>query len=145
LGYAVEINGTIFVQIFIFLMILLWLSRSLFAPILRLFEERERRIEGAQEEARKLSALAHEKSQVFEIEYEKAKENARQTLSELKRSLEKELNEKIEEVKALAKEKIRAAERELLEQENQVRKQLLTDSINSISDEILKVVTKKSA
>jgi F-type H+-transporting ATPase subunit b len=93
LGWAVELNGTIFVQVFIFLSLLVWLSPTLFGPIMRLFEEREQRIDGAKRIAAELSGFADEKAKLFQIEYEKARTEARHTLTALKLEMEREYSE----------------------------------------------------
>ena len=54
-----EVNSTLLIQLVLFLSLLGLLSHSLFAPILKLFEERERRIAGAQAEA----AVLHKQAQ----------------------------------------------------------------------------------
>lgn len=123
-----ELNITIFLQIFIFVMLLLWLSKSLFKPIMRLFEERERRIEGAQQEAASFNSLAEEKWKTFEIQYAQAKENARQALSELKHQMEKENSELLEVAKASARERLVTAEKALLKEEQQIKEQLQKSS-----------------
>lgn len=123
-----EVNATIFLQIGIFLCLLVWLSRSLFAPILRLFDERERRIDGARIEASEFNALADEKAATFELEFARARDHARHQLSALKHSMDKEHNELLDSVKALAKDKIAKAEAELVHQEASVREQLRANS-----------------
>lgn len=139
-----ELNGTIFLQVLIFLTLLLWLSRSLFAPILRLFDERERRIVGAKEAALELSARALEKSQSFDIEYEKAKSTARHALNELKQDMEKEHSEILNEAKALARETLRKAEADLEKQEEEIRPQLLAASM-ALADDIVGTLLKKKS
>ena len=72
-----EINATILVQIFLVVALLLWLSPTLFAPIMRLFDERERRIFGAKEESLRMNREASEMSQVFDQKLDEARLNAR--------------------------------------------------------------------
>lgn len=139
-----EINGTIFLQVFIFLTLLMWLSRTLFAPILRLFEEREQRIDGAKKIALELSNLADEKSKTFLAEYEKAKGEARHTLSEMKHAMDKEYTEALERVRSSAREKLMAADEELLEQEQQIREELFRKSAG-IANDIVKAMVHSRA
>ncbi len=139
-----ELNATIFVQIFIFMTLLLWLSRALFAPILALFDEREKRIGGAKREAQELITLAEEKGRLFELEYEKARLEARHTLSSLKLEADKEQGIIIARVRQEAKEKLDRAEEELKEEERQVRSQLSAAS-ESVSADIIKVLMAQKA
>lgn len=139
-----ELNGTIFLQIFIFLTLLLWLSQTLFAPIMRLFEEREQRIEGAKRIARELSGLADEKSKTFLTQYEKARGEARVLLSEMKHAMDKEFTDALERVKAGARDKLLAADRELGEQETRIREELVGRSAG-IADDIVKAMVRRSA
>ena len=119
-----ELNGTIFLQVFIFLSLLIWLSRTLFAPILRLFDERELRIDGAKRIASEMSNLADEKAKRFAVEYERAKMEARHALAEQKNRMEREHAEALDKVKAEARNKMLAAEAELGQQENKIREEL---------------------
>lgn len=116
-----ELNGTIFLQMLIFLTALLWLSRYLFLPLISLFEERDRRIEGAKQESEKLNAMALEKERVFDQEFEKARDKARELLAHIKQATEKEHGLRLEKVKADAFLKIRAAEEDLKKQSEEIR------------------------
>ncbi len=124
--------------------LLLWLSRALFAPILALFDEREKRIGGAKREAQELITLAEEKGRLFELEYEKARLEARHTLSSLKLEADKEQGIIIARVRQEAKEKLDRAEEELKEEERQVRSQLSAAS-ESVSADIIKVLMAQKA
>jgi F-type H+-transporting ATPase subunit b len=69
----VDVNLTFLVQVGLFVVLMLVLKPVLFDPMLKLFEEREKRIEGAKVQARRLD----EKSGVALSEYEKAMAKAR--------------------------------------------------------------------
>jgi len=139
-----EVNGTIFLQIFIFLTLLLWLSRSLFAPILRLFDERDRRIVGAKEQALTLNSLAEEKANAFDIAYENARTTLKSTLSELRRNMDKEHLDALAHIKAVAQEKLKKAQDDLVEQEKEIRQKLVGASVG-IADDIVNSFLHKSA
>jgi F-type H+-transporting ATPase subunit b len=124
----VEVNGTIFIQIILFLSLVLWLSRFLFAPIMRLFDERERRIEGAKEEAARLSQQAEEKAQEFKRLYEEARSNARAFLSEQKRAADKEISELLDQTRTVLKERLKTAELEMHDEEIRERSRLMEKS-----------------
>ncbi len=137
-----EVNGTIFLQIIIFLTLLLWLSRSLFAPILRLFDEREKRIYGAKAEALELSKLADERASAFDTAYDKARKAGKHALSELRQTLEKEQQESLAMAKTLAKEKIERAKHELMQQEKEAEQKLASLS-SSLADDIIAALLRK--
>jgi F-type H+-transporting ATPase subunit b len=69
----VDVDLTFIVQLVLFVVLTLILKPVLFDPMLKLFEERERRIDGAKLAARKTD----EKSAQAETEYEKAMGKAR--------------------------------------------------------------------
>jgi F-type H+-transporting ATPase subunit b len=69
----VDVDATFVVQIVLFVVLTLVLKPILFDPMLRLFEERERRIDGAKAEARTID----EKSTTALAEYEAAMLSAR--------------------------------------------------------------------
>jgi F-type H+-transporting ATPase subunit b len=138
----VEINATILVQIFLVVALLLWLSPALFAPIMRLFEERERRIVGAQEASAQMSKEALAKAQAFDKQYEQARHNARQVLTELKTKADHEQAQTLGAVRSQAKEQIKAAEQELIREETRVRAELVVVE-DDIAKEIVKTLTAK--
>lgn len=123
-----ELNGTIFIQIFIFVVALLWLSKSLFEPIIRLFEERDRRISGAKSESEQLLTKAQEKSDQFDREYNKAKEKAREFLAHIKANNERDQSDKLALCKASVLEKLKASERDLEEQSKKAHTRLDADA-----------------
>ena len=67
-GVDVDINWTFAAQLVLFVLLFLVLKPLLFDPMLRLFEERERRIEGAKNEAREMYKEADEKFAKYEAE-----------------------------------------------------------------------------
>jgi F-type H+-transporting ATPase subunit b len=139
----VEINITIILQIFIFVALLLWLSPMLFAPILRLFDERERRIVGSLEEAKVLNQAAIEKGKTFDEQYQNARDKARESLSLMKQATDKEHREVIDQAKHVAKEKIEQADKLLVAEENQARLELSRAS-EVIALDIINALTKKA-
>lgn len=138
-----EINATILVQIFLVVALLLWLSPSLFAPIMRLFDERERRIFGAKEESALMNREALEMSQVFDQKLEEARLGARQILTELKVDADREQAQVLAEVRAEAKVKLDKAESELLHEEKRVRAELALAK-DEMAEEIVKSLMAKS-
>jgi F-type H+-transporting ATPase subunit b len=70
---SVDFDATFVVQVVLFVGLMLFLKPYLFDPMLKLFEERERRIDGARLQARKID----EKSGEALAEYESAMAKAR--------------------------------------------------------------------
>ena len=75
-GVDVDINWTFAAQVVLFVLLFLALKPLLFDPMLRLFEERERRIEGAKNEAREMYKIADEKIAKYEEELVGVKRSA---------------------------------------------------------------------
>jgi F-type H+-transporting ATPase subunit b len=69
----VDFDATFLVQLVLFVGLTLFLKPMLFDPMLKLFEERERRIDGAKLQARRID----EKSSAALVEYETAMAKAR--------------------------------------------------------------------
>ena len=67
-GVDVDINWTFAIQLGLFFILFLLLGPLLFNPMLRLFQEREKRIEGAKNEAREMYAEADAKIAKYEEE-----------------------------------------------------------------------------
>ena len=139
-----EINVTIFLQIFFFLVLLLWLSKFLFAPIMRLFDERERRIEGAKIKAIELQSKAQGMADEFDNRYLSAQDEARKHLAHLKHSIDKEHQEIIDRAKSVAREWIQKAQDDLVREEGQARKELMAES-NIMAENVISAFLRRSA
>lgn len=122
-----EINATLLVQIVLFLLLFAWLSQFLFAPLLRLFDERERRIEGAREEAVHLSQSAHEKLALVEERVRLAQKDARQVLLALKAEGAEYQRQVLDAARQKAKQKSEEAHQRLLVQVDQTKGELSRD------------------
>jgi len=77
-GVRIDFDRTFLVQMVIFAALIVVLKPLLFDPVLRVFQERERRTEGAREDARQMQEEAGELLQ----EYERALARVRQVASE---------------------------------------------------------------
>jgi F-type H+-transporting ATPase subunit b len=131
-----EINATLLVQIVLFLLLLAWLSRFLFAPLLRLFDERERRIEGAREEAARLSQNAHEKLAQVEERIRLAQKEARQVLAELKAEGAEYQRRILDAAKQEARQKSEQAQAQLVVEVQRVKTEL-RHQVGSLSELVL--------
>jgi F-type H+-transporting ATPase subunit b len=69
----IEINFTILIQAFNFFLLLVILNKILYKPILKILDEREQRIDGQQQQAKKII----EDGQVLQSDYNKKLYNAK--------------------------------------------------------------------
>lgn len=75
-GVVVDLDVTFVGQIVLFILLFLVLKPMLFDPMLKLFEERERRTGGAKDDARQLYADADEKMAQYEAQVTVVKQKA---------------------------------------------------------------------
>ena len=71
-GVVVDVDATALWPVVIFVVLILALKPMLFDPMLKLFEERERRIDGAKLAARKMDIASAEALTKYETEIKKA-------------------------------------------------------------------------
>lgn len=108
-GVTVDLDLSLFVQLGLFLVLLFVLKPTLFDPMMRLFEEREKRIEGTRREASK----EDERSAKALAKYEAALAKAREAGAAERDAIRAEGTRKEAELMA----KVRAATSSTLEQE----------------------------
>lgn len=82
--HNMEINATIIVQLVVFLSLMLWLSKVLFAPLMKLFDARELRIQGSKDAAKELEAQGLEKLAYVEARMKQAQKESREMFAVLK-------------------------------------------------------------
>ncbi len=95
----VDLDLTVFVQVGLFIVLLLVLKPVLFDPMLKLFEERERRIEGARAEGLKLDRASAEAQAKYEAAMQKARGVANQERDKLRAEGTKAENDILAEVR----------------------------------------------
>lgn len=95
----VDLDLTVFVQVGLFIVLLLVLKPVLFDPMLKLFEEREKRIEGARAEGLKLDRASAEAQAKYEAAMQKARGVANQERDKLRAEGTKAENEILAEVR----------------------------------------------
>jgi F-type H+-transporting ATPase subunit b len=71
---AVDLDLTLLGQVVIFVLLILILRPLLIEPVLRIFEERERRTSGARAEARQMQERTGELLRRYETEYERVRQ-----------------------------------------------------------------------
>lgn len=119
-----EINITLLVQLVMFLLLLSWLSKLLFKPMIRLFDEREKRIEGAQKEAAAMQVQAHERLMAIEEKIRQAQSDARKEMVSLKEEAAHYQQALLDKTKEESKAQLEAARNQLAANAEVVRQQL---------------------
>lgn len=139
-----EVNATFLLQLVLILLLLAWLSNFLFTPFLRLYDEREKRIEGAAEEAKTLRAGADEKADLVASRMKVAQDEARQILRELREQGAATENSIIDEALTSTQLRLDGARTELRSATENARKQLQEDA-KAMADEIVQKVLNRAA
>lgn len=139
-----ELNATVFLQLIAFLLLLGWLSTVLFAPLMRVYEEREKRIEGSAEEARRLRESAGEKADVVEKRLQEAQEEARRILEELRAEGAEKERQLVEAARESAAARLEDAQADLFAVSEEVKGKLKDDA-KAISDQIVEKVLGRAA
>ncbi len=119
-----EVNSTLLIQLVIFLGLLGVLSRSLFTPMLKLFEERERRIQGAQAEAVELHKQAQAKLEETERRIHDAQREAKQALFDLQAEGARFHREILDKARDETQKRMQEASKELTAQISELRQEL---------------------
>jgi F-type H+-transporting ATPase subunit b len=120
-----EINATIIVQLAVVLTLMLWLSKVLFAPLMRLFDEREARIQGAKEQAKALEEQGQHKLAYVEERMKVAQREAREMLTGLKAEGAAYHRKLIDSARAEAREKLEAAKQRIQGDLDKARSEML--------------------
>ena len=120
-----EVNATLLIQLFLFLSLLAWLSKFLFAPILKLFDERERRIQGARAEALELQKQAQARLEEVDARIHAAQKDAKLALLALQAEGAKFHREVLEAARQQSAEQMREAQENLKAEVAQIRAELM--------------------
>lgn len=139
-----EVNVTLLIQLALFLVLLAGLSRFLFAPFLRIYDERERRIEGAAAEATQLLAGSDRKSEQIETRLRDAQDEARQILRELREKGVAKERALIDEARTSAQLRLEGARTELRGTTERVRQKLRAEA-QTLAGEIVEKVLNRAA
>lgn len=139
-----ELNATIFLQMALFFTLLAWLSPMLFDPFMKLFEERERRIVGAAEEAKRLAGSADERTAMIAQKTAEAQVEARKVLAELRARGQEREAQIIGAAREKAGVRLDEARADLFEATEEARRHLRDDA-KALSDEIVQKVLGRAA
>ena len=83
-GSVLDLDGTFFVQLAIFLVALLLLRPLIFKPVMQLLDQRDLAIDGAKADAVTMEDQAQEKSAAFESELHRVHQAASQQRAEMR-------------------------------------------------------------
>jgi len=139
-----ELNITATIMLALFLLIFVWLTQMLFKPFLRIYDERERRIDGAAEEARSLKEGAQAQQGEVERRLAEASEQARDILDGLRDEGAAKERALIDAARAKSQGLIEDAKADLFAASADARKQLKTES-ERIADDIVASVLGRAA
>ena len=133
-SHEMEINATILLQLALFLVLMVMLSQFLFQPLLRLFDARERRIDGAQEEAKQYRENADQKAAIIEERVHHARQEARETLNDFKARAKGREDEIIGAARELSQTRLSEAREVLEKQVEQAKSKLNNDAMSLAED-----------
>lgn len=123
-GAIIDIDSTFLLQLAIFFAFFFVLSTFLFKPLLAVFDERDKAIDGAKDSARELEKSADEKFKKFEAEMKKVKVEANAERDRIQAdgaSLEREL---LAKARADADKVLRDASKDLEVRATEIRGQM---------------------
>ena len=121
---SVDLDPTFLAQFILFATFIVVLRPLLFDPLLKVFEERERRTEGAKQLAREMDAKAGELSQRYEAELDKVRREANLEREKLRKET-KEIEAKImAEARADATRILESGKARIAAEVDQMRREL---------------------
>lgn len=139
-----EVNATFLLQLALICLLMFFLEPILFRPIMRLFDEREKRIVGAAEEAKRYLGAADEKSALADQRTAAAQADARSVLAGLRAQGAEREAKLVEQARAAAATRMEEAREQLFDATEQARK-TLKDDAKKIADEIVAKVLGRAA
>lgn len=127
---TVDVDATFLVQLVLFVLLTLILKPVLFDPMLKLFAERERRIDGAKLEARKMDEKSATALSKYEAEMAKARAAAGADRDKIRAEAVKREQEILAAVRASAQQVLDDGKRAIHEEANRARTALRNDAGN---------------
>lgn len=134
-GVVMDIDRSMFVQMAVFALLVVVLSPLLFKPVLRLFEEREKRTEGARSAAKQMQEKAEEVLARYQSKLEDVRRASTQERDRLRNEtlkLEAEILEKarqstariVDEGRQQIDREVQSIRRDLVEHSRNISKQI---------------------
>ncbi len=139
-----ELNATILIQGIILLALFAWLTPMLFSPLMKVFDERDRRIHGAAHDAQQYLGAADEKLALVDTKTKEAQAQARLILNDMREQAVVAEQTVIGVARDKANNRLDEARSELFEASEAAR-QALKNEATAIADEIVKKVLGRTA
>jgi F-type H+-transporting ATPase subunit b len=127
-GVVVDLDVTLVGQVVLFLVLLVVLKPLLFEPMLKLFEEREKRIEGAKLQARRMDEASAGALSKYEGEMQKARAAGNVERDKLRGQGAKEESEILGEVRKATSATLDEGRKRLASEVTEVKKALQAQS-----------------
>jgi|SRR5580692_3679020 F-type H+-transporting ATPase subunit b len=127
-GVVVDLDVTVVGQVVLFLVLLVVLKPLLFEPMLKLFEEREKRIEGAKVQARRMDEASAGALSKYEAEMQRARAVGNAERDKLRAQGTKEENEILGKVRESTAATLDAGRKRLATEVGEVRRALRAES-----------------
>ena len=125
---TVDLDASTLIQIGLFIVLFLVLKPVLFDPMLKLFEEREKRIDGAKLQARKMDEKSAGALSKYESEMAKARASANKERDQLRAEGVKTENEILEKVRKSTALTLEQGKRQARDEAARVRTELQTET-----------------
>ncbi|MGO8997140.1 MAG: ATP synthase F0 subunit B [Polyangiaceae bacterium] len=133
-GVDVDFDGTLLIMVALFIFLWIVLKPLLFDPMLRLFEERERQVDGAKLLARKIDEKSAGALTQYETEMQKARASANDERDRIRAEGLKREAEILAKVRAQTAATLEAGRKEMKEAADGARKALSTEMQSIASD-----------
>lgn len=139
-----ELNITFFIQLTLILLVIVGMSQLVFQPMLRLFDEREKRMEGASKEAHLLSGKAEEQNATVDMKMREAHDGVRAVLNDMRAQGQAKERVLVESARREADQKLQKARADLAKSTDEARRALHKEA-EKFSDEIVAKVLGRQA
>ncbi len=139
-----DIDLTFFIQLGIFLFLLVVLSGTLIRPFMQVAEARHQRIHGARAEVEKLARLAEENRVAYQARLQQARAAARREREALRNAGNEEKREIVAEVRAQITHQLNQVRQEIALAEAGAGRDLAT-SVEALAEDVLTRMLGKQA
>lgn len=127
-GVNIDIDLTFTLQMLLFAVLIVALKPLLFDPLLSIFEERERRTDGARDEAREMQRKAGELLERYEAELSRVGRTAAEEREKMRAETTRLENEIINDARATAAKLLADGRRDIAQQVDRIRQDLGKES-----------------
>ncbi len=141
----IDIDLTIVIQLAIFIALSLLATRWLFKPYLKMRDDREKGIEGAREEADKLSAEADARLADYDAKLDDARDRARKEQHEVRAEASTSQRELMEKTRADAASAMEEARGKLATETEAARAELMPKADSIANDMVSKLLGREVA